>query len=248
MHLFEEPGALEQVTRLTVDWLDENIKAPSLPFFSRRTAAEQLAKRMKGRKFVDPIVVAIPRGGVVTGFTLAKELHSELALIQARKLRHPFSPEWAVGAICENEEPVLTGEGVRLQNESPTSLKEEIKKEKREIERRSIKFKRFTSAGKISNRTVILTDDGIATGSTILAAAKWIRRQKPGDLIIAIPLAPQDSLRHLQEIADEVVCLASPTPFFSVGEFYREFPQVEDEECGRLLETFSKYGYSKAHF
>lgn len=234
-HLFEEPGKLEEVARLAQTWLDENVKSARLPFDSRKTAAEQLAKRLRGRVFSNPIVAAIPRGGVVTGVSLAKELGAEIGLVFSRKLRHPLFSELAIGAICQDQAPVLTKEGLRTQDENPKAVKEEIRRQRKEIEERRKKYRDFVAEGRLQNRTVILTDDGIATGATVLAAAKYIRSEKPKELILTIPVAASDSLGQLAEIADEILCLATPSLFFSVGEFYREFPQVSDEECLELL-------------
>jgi dienelactone hydrolase len=245
-HLFEEPGKLEEVARLACHWLNENLKSPRLPFESRKSAAEQLAKRLRGRVFSNPIVAAIPRGGVVTGMPLAKELSAEMGLVFSRKLRHPLSSELAIGAICHDQDPVLTEGGVRTREENPRSVKEEIKRQREEIEERQRKFRDFTAEGRLQNRTVILTDDGIATGATVLAAAKYIRSQKPKELIVAVPVAARDSLELLAGVADEIISLATPPLFFSVGEFYKEFPQVDDEECLRLL--YREGGKPKAKF
>lgn len=234
-HLFEEPGKLEEVAKKTIQWLDENLKASPLPFFSRKSAAEQLAKRIKGRVFVKPIVAAIPRGGVETGAVLASCLKFDLGLVLSRKLRHPFFPELAIGAISGNEKPILTQEGLKIERENPSLLHQEIKKQQREIERREKLFASYLIAGKVENRSVILVDDGIATGSTILAAARNLRNQKPQELLLAVPVAARDSLELLREVCDEIICLATPSSFFSVGEFYREFPQIEDEECHKIL-------------
>jgi len=239
-HLFEEPGKLEEVARLACHWLNDNLRAPRLPFDSRVSAAEQLAKRMRGRAYSNPIVVAIPRGGVVTGVHLARGLEADTGLIFSRKLRHPLFSELAIGAICEDQEPALTEEGLKVQRENPRSLKDEIRRQKKEIESRMRRFKDFVATGNLQNRSVILTDDGIATGSTVLAAAKYIRNQKPKELIIAVPVSSRDSLNLLAGVADEIICLATPTPFFSVGEFYRDFPQVEDEEVLGLLRNKPK--------
>jgi putative phosphoribosyl transferase len=192
-------------------------------------------------------VAAIPRGGVVTGITLAKELATEMGLVFSRKLRHPLSSELAIGAICHDQDPVLTEGGVRTREENPRSVKEEIKRQRKEIEERQRKFRDFTVEGRLQNRTVILTDDGIATGSTVLAAAKYIRSQKPKELIVVVPVAARDSMGLLAGVADEIISLATPTHFFSVGEFYKEFPQVDDEECLQLLRQASNIVTTPQH-
>ncbi|MFM8269282.1 MAG: phosphoribosyltransferase family protein [Pseudomonadota bacterium] len=227
-HLFEEPGKLEQVAKLSVEFLNKNIKSSHLPFENREGAALILAHRMQGRVFDRPVVVCIPRGGIVLGTVLADELHADLDAVVTRKLRHPSSPEWAMGAISEDGEVVLTDEGKRIAAETPDLMREERKKQLREIEKRIKTFRSLLPKVSLHHRTVILTDDGIATGSTVLAAVKFLRKQNPKELILSVPLAPLDSLTDLRSLCDEIICLASPPFFQSVGEFYRDFRQVDD--------------------
>lgn len=243
-HLFEEPGALEKVLEETLSWLDENLKAPRLPFHDRKSAALQLVKRMKGRVFHRPLVLAIPRGGVVTGSVLAEGLEAELDGVIARKLRHPRNQELAMGAICESDEPYLTEEGERVKRESPDPFQAELKKQKKEIQDRRRKLGRAPEEIlNVKGRSVILTDDGIATGSTILAACTYLRGLKPQELIVAVPVAPYESIEALREVCDEVVCLATPEPFFAVAQFYKEFPEVGEGEGIHTFHEIRKSGF-----
>lgn len=239
-HLFEEPGKLEEVAKLSVSFLNRNMKPSLLPFENREGAALLLAQRLKERKFERPIVLAIPRGGIILGTVLAKALNADLDVIISRKLRHPSFSELAMGAISENREVVLTEEGKRIYSQWPKEMKEEKRKQIKEIERRTDAFRSFLPKASLQNRTVIVTDDGIATGSTILAALKVIKNQKPKEIIVAVPVAPKNSLIDLRSECDEIICLATPRFFQSVGEFYRDFQQIDDDLFLRQLRSWNK--------
>lgn len=239
-HLFEEPGKLEEVAKLSLEFLNKNLRPAKLPFENREAAGLILAQRMKGRVFDHPIVLAVPRGGIIPGTILAEKLGADLDVVVSRKLRHPHFSELAIGAMTEDGEVFLTEEGKRIEHEQSEQIRAEKRTQFREIEKRTKSFRSFMPKAQLQNRTVILTDDGIATGSTILAALKWIRGQNPKEIILAVPVAPPESLKGLNEICDEIICLAAPPLFQSVGEFYRTFNQVDDDLFLSKLKNWMK--------
>lgn len=204
-------------------------------FRDRADAARQLAKRMKGREWSDPLVLAIPRGGVVTGAVLAWELGAELDVVLSRKLRAPMQPEVAVGAIAEDGRIYVNRYAQEVLALSKDYLNDECRHQLAEITRRQKLFRGVRLAAEIEGRSVIVTDDGIATGSTMIAALQVIQKQKPRELIVAVPVASPDRLKEVRRWCDEVVCLLHPEEFWAIGQFYEDFSQVEDEEVVDLL-------------
>ena len=211
-------------------------------FRDRADGGRQLGERMKGRKLRDPLVLAIPRGGVATGLALARELGAELDVVLSRKLRAPFQPEYALGAISEDGHVTLNPHAVELAEASKEYLEEEKRHQLQEIARRKKLFRAARPAAPIAGRSVILTDDGIATGSTMIAALRSVRAKQPHELIMAVPVAPPDRLEQMRSLCDEVVCLLAPEDFYAVGQFYEEFKTVEDEECVRMLREAASIG------
>jgi putative phosphoribosyl transferase len=204
-------------------------------FQDREEAARLLAEKLKDRKFHDPLVLAIPRGGVVTGAILARELGAELDVVLSRKLRAPWQRELAVGAIAEDGRVFLSRHAAEIPGLTDEYLAEERKDELSEITRRRKLFRAVRPPASIHGRSVIVTDDGIATGSTMIAALGIIRAQGPWEVIIAVPVAPPQQLKELRRWGDEVICLLSPEEFMAISRFYERFPQVEDERVVELL-------------
>jgi predicted phosphoribosyltransferase len=204
-------------------------------FQDREDAARQLAERLKGRELRDPLVLAIPRGGIVTGAVLARELRAELDVVLSRKLRAPMQPELAIGAVGEDGK-VFFNPAIREYLNVPD---EYIETEKRhqlsEIARRKKLIRGVRPEAAIAGRSVIVTDDGIATGSTMIAALQTVRAQKPHELIAAAPVGSPDRIAEIRRWCDDVVCLLTPEDFWAIGQFYVNFDQVEDEEVLRLL-------------
>jgi hypothetical protein len=208
-------------------------------FRDREDAARQLATQLKRRSLVEPLVLAIPRGGVVTGAVLARELGAELDVVLSRKLRAPGQPELAIGAIAEDGQVYLNQFAEEFRTELEDYLAEERRHQLAEIARRRKLFRAARPQARIEGRSVIVTDDGIATGSTMIAALQAIKGQNPRELIVAVPVASPDRLEEVHHWCDEVVCLLTPTEFWAVGQFYLDFTQVEDEEVVRLLRASS---------
>jgi putative phosphoribosyl transferase len=208
-------------------------------FRDREDAAHQLAAELKGRKLRNPLVLAIPRGGVVTGAVLAQDLGAELDVVLSRKLRAPMQPELAVGAVSEDGEVYLNHSAEGLVDLPPDYMAEERRHQLDEIARRKQLFRGVRPAAAVTGRSVILTDDGIATGSTMMAALRVVKSQKPHEVIVAVPVASPDRLVEIRRWCDDVVCLLSPAYFWAIGQFYEDFSPVEDEQALALLGQFS---------
>jgi predicted phosphoribosyltransferase len=214
-------------------------------FQNREDAARQLAERLKHRKFRDPLVLAIPRGGVPVGAVLADELNAELDVVLSRKLRAPTQPELAVGAISEGREVYLNAYAQEAYGIDKEYLREEKEHQLAEIARRQELFRRVRPRAPITGRSVVLTDDGIATGATMIAALQLLRTHSPHEVLVAVPVASPKRLAEVQRWCDEVVCLLAPADFYAIGQFYEDFRQIEDEEVVTLLRE--SYAASESH-
>lgn len=206
-------------------------------FYDRTEAARLLAKRFKKRVLHDPLILAIPRGGVVTGAVLAQELGAELDVVLSRKLRAPFQPELAVGAIAEDGQVYIEPRAREMLEISDEYLVQEQRRQLGEIARRKALIRSVRPQAPILGRSVIVTDDGIATGSTMIAALQIARAQDPHELIVAVPVAPPDRVAEVRRYCDDVVCLLTPSDFFAIGQFYENFDPVEDQEVMELLRS-----------
>jgi predicted phosphoribosyltransferase/nucleotide-binding universal stress UspA family protein len=208
-------------------------------FRDRQEAAERLACRLRTRVLHDPLVLGIPRGGVVLGAVLARALKADLDVVLSRKLRAPGRPELALGALAEDGAVYLDP----LVRDWPDGVKGYLEVEKRyqaaEIARRKQHFRAVRPQARIGGRSVIVTDDGIATGATILAALYFVRNHRPRELIVAVPVCAADQVEEVRRRCDELVCLISPEDFAAVSQFYEDFGQVEDEEVVQLLREFA---------
>jgi putative phosphoribosyl transferase len=204
-------------------------------FRNREDAAHQLAMQFQGRKLSDPLVLAIPRGGVVTGAVLAQELGAELDVVLSRKLRAPDQPEVAIGAVSENGRVFLNHYAQQVFDLAENYVATECRHQMNEIARRKKLIRGVRPQAPIAGRSVIVTDDGIATGSTMIAALQVVKAEQPGELIVAVPVASPDRLDEVRRWCDDVVCLLSPADFWAIGQFYEEFAQVEDSVVIDLL-------------
>ncbi len=211
-------------------------------FRDREDAAVRLAETLRERRLNNPVVLGIPRGGVVIAAMLARMLPAELDVILARKLRSPTNPEAALGALAEDGSVVMNPEAARLIEEYPEYVADEKKRQWAEIERRQRLFRNVRPAVPLTGRSVIITDDGIATGSTMAAALRAARAQKPEQLIVAVPVASPDRLAELRPLCDEIICLSAPEDFWAVGQFYDDFSPIEDSDVIALLRETSDRG------
>ena len=208
-------------------------------FKDRHEAGQQLARELsKYKNKKDVIVLGIPRGGVEVAFNIAKTLKVPLSMVVTKKIGHPFESEFAIGAVSpgghysiNKQYQAEAGEGY---------IKNTIKELTKEINRR---YKEYTNEKlpKLKNKIVILVDDGLATGFTMLSAVEYVQSQNPKKIIVAIPVAAQDSFEKVKAAANEVVCLQVPVFFAAVGGFYQNFMQLEDEEVKYYLKEAKKY-------
>ncbi len=208
-------------------------------FRDREDAARQLAARLRDYEFKHPLILAIPRGGVVTGAVLAREIGAELDVVLSRKLRAPDQPELAFGAIAENGEVYINEEVAEASGVTDEYFHQEKECQLAVIARRKESVRSVRPKASIQDRSVIITDDGIATGSTMMAALQTVRSQGPEELIVAVPVAPADRIRDLENYCDKVVCLLPAQHFWAVGQFYEDFPTVEDERVVEILREFA---------
>jgi len=209
-----------------------------LIFKDRVDAAQKLAKKLEWIKKENPIILAIPRGGVVTGDVIAKILGLSLDIIVSRKVGAPHNPELAIGAVAHDGSFFPNSELINALGIPKNYLDEKIAEQMEDIEHRLVKFRGRTDYD-IKNRTVVLVDDGIATGATVFVALEWIKKQNPKRVIVAIPIGPRDTIERLSKMA-EVVVLDAPEAFGAVGEFYQSFDQVEDYQVAEIM---SSYGF-----
>jgi len=244
-HLFEEPGALSRVAALAQRWFSKHLASrPSFEslehgFVDRADAGRRLAARLRQRSFTDPLVLAIPRGGIIPGAILAEALHAELDVVLSRKLRMPHNPECALGAIAEDGEAYLNLPVAEMSSGLQEYVDEECRRQMKEIARRRALFRQDRPAAGVQGRSVIVTDDGIATGATMIAALRALKAQRPREVIVAVPVAAPDRLRDVRKECDEVVCLIEAPDLQAVGQYYQDFTQVEDEEVVALLQKFA---------
>jgi putative phosphoribosyl transferase len=207
-------------------------------FRDRRDAGRRLAERLKGRRFLNPLVLAIPRGGVVVGGVLARELNAELDVVLSCKLRPPGRPDWAFGAVSETGEVYLDQDSTGTCHPADPLVSVEREHQMRRIAAQRELFRGAQPPCPLGGRSVIVTDDGILTGASMVAALKLVRGQKPHEVIVAVPVAAPDRLRVVREWCDEAVCLLSPLDFFSLGQYYDRFTPVSDAEVVETLRGF----------
>ena len=207
-------------------------------FRDRTDAGKQLANMLQNLKLKDPLVLAIPRGGVVVGYEVAKAFHAKLDIIVPRKLRAPTEPEVAIGAVIPNAGAFLYESTVSTLGITKEYVEEEKRHQMREAERMLRTYRDKRPYPQILNKTVIVADDGVATGATMIVALRWIKTQKAKRVIAAIPVAPSEVLALIRQEADEVVCLNAPELFYAVGQFYENFEPVEDNEVIKILNDY----------
>ena len=208
-------------------------------FKDRYSAGKLLAQKLQSYKNnPDTVILAIPRGGLETGFSLAKELNLPLDVIFTKKIGFPGNPEYAIGAVSLNSE-VIVKTLISTGQVSQKYVDEQIKKIRALLQER---YKQYLGDKKpldLKDKIVIITDDGAATGRTLLAAIELIKKEKAKRIIVAIPVGHPETVAELKKKA-EVICLETPADFFAVGQFYEHFAQVTDEEAIRLLQEVTK--------
>lgn len=248
-HLFEEPGTLDEVVRLASEWFRRHLErrrddpAPlcdyDRAFSDRADAGRRLAARLIKYKERSPVVLGIPRGGVPVALEVARALNAPLDVIVVRKLGAPGEPELGIGAVVDGDHPetFLNREIVSSLRVSKDYLEREIENQLREIRRRQRVYRGGRQRIELAGRTAILVDDGIATGGSVHAAIRGVRRANPVRVVLAVPVGPAHAIEELRRAADEVVCLNAPATFFGISEFYEDFHQLSDQEVIRMLES-----------
>jgi putative phosphoribosyl transferase len=211
-------------------------------FEDRSDAGRQLAARLAPFADQHPVVLALPRGGVPVAFEVAQALGGSLDVIVVRKLGVPFQPELGMGAIGEDDTLVLNEEVVRLARVGPDELARVEARERAELEARTGRFRGGRAAVSLAGEIAIVVDDGIATGATARAALQVARARGAARVVLAVPVAPAETIEELRRVADAVVCLETPAPFLGVGQWYRDFSQVPDEQVVRLLAAAAQPG------
>jgi len=207
-------------------------------FVDRADAGRRLAGELRHLRDEDPIVLALPRGGVPVAFEVARALGAPLDLLLIRKIGAPGQPELALGAVMDGDQPetVINEEVRRVFAVTDKELAEMVAAKLAEIEQRRRRYLAGRPRARLGGRTVIVIDDGVATGATMRVALKAIRRAGPRRLVVAVPVAPPDTVAVLKREADEMVCLDSPEFFGGLSAFYRDFRQLEDDEVIALLD------------
>lgn len=204
-------------------------------FTDRRDAGQRLARRVMALAPGRPLVLGIPRGGVVVAHEVSRALKAPLDILIPRKIGAPGNPELAIGAVAQDGTLVMDRELVLALGVDRTYIEEEAARQTVEIERRLRVYRQGRPAVEIEGRTAIVVDDGIATGATVLAALRGLRSARPANIILAVPVSPPETLSRLEREADHLICLATPEPFYSVGQFYRHFEPTSDDEVAGLL-------------
>ncbi|MET8574209.1 phosphoribosyltransferase family protein [Streptomyces sp. NPDC005012] len=210
-------------------------------FHNRREAGQELGLRFmewaSDGELFEPVVLALPRGGVPVGAEVARALGVPLDVLVVRKIGIPGHRETGIGAVVGDDPPLFDRRSLTMLGLTEERLAEDVAREREELRRRSLRYRGDRPAPDVGRRAVILVDDGLATGATARAALRHLRRQDPSRLILAVPVGAPEAVSALREVADDVVCLRQPRDFQAVGLWYDDFEQVTDEEVVATLAT-----------
>lgn len=211
-----------------------------MPFRDRADAGRKLAAALQRYREQRPVILALPRGGVAVAAEVAAALDAPLDLLLVRKIGVPYQPELAMGAVVDGATPVIVRneDFIRVSGIGEAEFKRVCNAEMAEIERRRKRYLKDRPRAEIAGRVVIVVDDGIATGATARAALRAVRTRKPQRLVLAVPVAPTDSVAALEAEVDDIVCLEQPESFGALGFYYADFHQVSDEEVIAALKRF----------
>lgn len=216
-------------------------------FANRREAGRRLADAIEALSLADPVILALPRGGVPVGYEIAKRLRAPLDILMVRKIGAPGHEEYGIGALVDGASPqiVIDEESARLVGADQAYIEREVARQLAEIERRRAIYRTGPPVS-LAGRTVVVVDDGIATGGTVRAALQGLGKAETGKIILAVPLAPRSSLGILEPLCGEIVCLSTPDPFYAVGAHYADFDQTEDAEVISLLAAAKEWSGPEA--
>lgn len=218
-----------------------------MQFQNRIQAGTLLAEKLRQTRRLDsPVVVALPRGGVPIAFPIARMFHVPVDLLIVRKIGAPTNPEFGIGAITEGGFLLLDEETIDTLGISQSVLQKVIEKEQRELARRVILYRQYSPKQLLSHRTVLLVDDGLATGVSAKAAIETIRLHHPKKIIFASPVCAYETLNSLRHMVDSIVCLKTPYDLSTIGSYYKDFSPVSDEEVVRMLaQSYVLYHHAK---
>ena len=208
-------------------------------FRDRVEAGRRLAEALGDFQGKDVVVLGIPRGGVVVANEVAKVLGAPLDIVVTRKIEAPGEPEFALGAVTQEGDVIIDRQAAESLGASREYLDDQIRKKREEVNDRMQRLRGSSPYPRLEGRTVVIVDDGIATGSSVSAAVMSVKKRGPKEIVVAAPVAPRDAVETLAEDVTKVVCLETPGSFLAIGEFYRDFDQVDDTEVIRILNESS---------
>jgi putative phosphoribosyl transferase len=209
-------------------------------FRDRNGAGQRLAKVLEAYRGEGTVVLGIPRGGIPLAATVARALDADLDIVVARKVGAPFQPEFAIGAVTANGGLYLDEETIAELDIDDEYLRQAIELESKVARQREERFRGTRPEPAVAGRTVLVVDDGLATGATMRAAVRSVRKRHPAKLVVAVPVGSEQACEALVPEVDELVCLMRPDPFFAVGLYYQDFAPVEDDEVQRILDAFAR--------
>lgn len=226
-------------THLHEVWEGKNAVFPTMdrPFADRYEAAVQLAERLREYKTHHPVILGIPRGGIVIADTIANELQADLDVVLTRKLGAPGNPELAIGAISEHGELLLQQAIARAVDADEEYIEREKARQLAEIESRRQRYRSVLPKVPLQDRVAVLVDDGVATGATMRASVWAARAEGAAQTVIAVPVGATDAIETLRQEADDMVCLLAPDYLYAIGQFFLDFRQVDDEEVMQILQA-----------
>ena len=210
-----------------------------MTFKNRVEAGKKLSEALQSYKGKDVVVLGIPRGGVVVANEVATALDAPLDIVVSRKIEAPGEPEFALGAVTQEGEVIMDRQAAESLGATPEYLDDQIRKKREEVKDRMQMLRGDAPYPRLEGRTVVIVDDGIATGSSVNAAVMSVKKRKPKEIVVATPVAPKDAVETLSEDGTKVVSLETPKTFLAIGEFYSNFEQVEDIEVKRIINQAS---------